>query len=186
MERGWFVSRETPSGVLLLKVYAGGEGASVSWRLPPKNSWETSAQPSSFAAFVDIPCAVGFSTPVVKELSSWFTLINGAITNWVFLKYLESEWKYFWEEMYKKSHFSANYWKLQLFITFVQKGRRPICAKKSQWFSHARKAKVNFYGDDKSFEGMFQTFVVAKFFKHFMSSFSFFCRHVRCCQFEQL
>ena len=93
MERGWFVSRETPSGVLLLKVYAGGEGASVSWRLPPKNSWETSAQPSSFAAFVDIPCAVGFSTPVVKELSSWFILINGAITNRVFLKYLESEWK---------------------------------------------------------------------------------------------
>ena len=47
--------------------------------------------------------------------------------------------------MYKKSHFStANYWKLQLFITFVQKGRRPICAKKSQWFSHARQGQGQF------------------------------------------
>ena len=56
--------------------------------------------------------------------------------------------------------------KIATFHYFCAKRQKTnMCKEKSQWFSHARKAKVNFYGDDKSFEEMFQTFVCCKVFQ---------------------
>ena len=130
-------------------------------RLVPAKKIVLSGERSTFlAAFVDIPCAVGFSTPVVKERQlqkhfvCWeFILINGAINLRYFVRNTPNTWKV--SQSKGKALFSsslatpsANYWKLQFFITFAkmvgrQKSQKTnMCKKESQWFQVARARSI--------------------------------------------
>ena len=48
-------------------------------------------------------------------------------------------------------------------LLLCKKAEEQYVQKKVNGFHMQGKAKVNFYGDDKSFEGMFQTFVLQSF-----------------------